>query len=103
MEPIQQLGRLLLSVGAMLIVIGAFFYFGPKLPFRLGRLPGDIVHRGEHGTFYFPLVSCLVISIFVSLILDRKSTRLNSSHLVISYAVFCLKKKKQRLKRINDR
>ena len=53
----------------MLILIGAFFYFGPKLPFRLGRLPGDIVHRGEHGTFYFPLVSCLVISIFVSLIL----------------------------------
>ena len=69
MEPMQQLGRLLLSVGAMLILIGALFYFGPKLPFRLGRLPGDIVHRGEHGTFYFPLVSCLVISIFVSLIL----------------------------------
>ena len=69
MEPIQQLGRLLLSVGAMLIVIGALFYLGPKLPFRLGRLPGDIIHRGEHGTFYFPLVSCLVISVVVSLIL----------------------------------
>ena len=69
MEPIQQLGRLLLSVGAMLIVIGALFYLGPKLPFRLGRLPGDIIHRGEHGTFYFPLVSCLVISVVISLIL----------------------------------
>ena len=69
MEPIQQLGRLLLSVGAMLILIGALFYLGPKLPFRLGRLPGDIIHRGEHGTFYFPLVSCLVISVVVSLIL----------------------------------
>jgi Protein of unknown function (DUF2905) len=69
MEPIQQLGRLLLSVGAMLILIGALFYLGPKLPFRLGRLPGDIIHRGEHGTFYFPLVSCLVISVAISLIL----------------------------------
>jgi hypothetical protein len=69
MEPIQQLGRLLLSVGAMLILIGALFYLGPKLPFHLGRLPGDIIHRGEHGTFYFPLVSCLVISVVVSLIL----------------------------------
>jgi len=69
MEPTQQLGRLLLSVGAMFILIGALFYLGPKLPFRLGRLPGDIIHRGEHGTFYFPLVSCLVISVVISLIL----------------------------------
>jgi hypothetical protein len=69
MEPVQQLGRLLLSAGAMLIVIGALFYLGPKLPFRLGRLPGDILHRGVHGTFYFPLVSCLVISVAISLIL----------------------------------
>ncbi|HEY1421927.1 MAG TPA: DUF2905 domain-containing protein [Candidatus Acidoferrum sp.] len=68
MEPTQQLGRLLLSVGAMFIIIGALFYLGPKLPFRLGRLPGDIFHRGEHGTFYFPLVSCLVISAAISLV-----------------------------------
>jgi hypothetical protein len=69
MEPMQQLGRLLLAVGAMFIVIGALLYFGQKVPFRLGRLPGDISYRGEHGTFYFPLVSCLVISIVVGLIL----------------------------------
>jgi preprotein translocase subunit SecE len=69
MEPMQQLGRLLLSVGAMFILIGALFYFAPKLPFRLGRLPGDISYRGEHNTFYFPIVSCLVISIVASLIL----------------------------------
>jgi hypothetical protein len=69
MEPIQQLGRLLLSIGAMFILLGALFYFGAKLPFRLGRLPGDISHRGPHGTFYFPLVSCLVISLALSLIL----------------------------------
>jgi len=69
MEPTQPLGRLLLSVGAMPIIIGALFYFGPRLPLRLGRLPGDIIHRGEHSTFYFPIVSCIVVSVAVSLIL----------------------------------
>jgi hypothetical protein len=68
MERMQQLGHLLLSIGAMFIVIGALLYFGQKVPFRLGRLPGDISYRGQHGTFYFPLVSCLVISIVISLI-----------------------------------
>jgi len=68
-EPIQQLGRLLLFAGAMFLLLGALFYFGPKFPLRLGRLPGDISYRGEHSTFYFPIVSCLVISVVVSLIL----------------------------------
>jgi hypothetical protein len=65
----QQLGRTLLLIGAVLMVIGAFWYFGGKLPFRLGRLPGDIIHRGQNSTFYFPMVSCLVISVFITLIL----------------------------------
>ena len=69
MEPTQQLGRTLLLLGAVLIVVGALLYFGAKLPFRLGRLPGDIVHRGQRTTFYFPLVSCIVISVLLSLIL----------------------------------
>lgn len=65
----QQLGRTLLVVGAIVIVVGAFLYFDGKLPFRLGRLPGDIVHRGRNSTFYFPLASCLVISVVITLIL----------------------------------
>ena len=69
MEPTQQLGRTLVLVGAVLMVLGALFYFGDKLPFRLGRLPGDMVHRGQRSTFYFPLVSCLVISVVISLVL----------------------------------
>jgi len=52
----------------MLLLVGAFFFFGGKLPFRLGRLPGDIVHRGENTTFYFPIVTCLVVSIALSLV-----------------------------------
>jgi hypothetical protein len=66
MEPLRELGRTLLLLGGLLIFIGAFFYLGGKLPFRLGKLPGDIVHRGEHTTFYFPIVTCLLLSVALS-------------------------------------
>jgi len=68
MDGFRELGRLFLVVGGTLVLIGAFFFFGGKLPFRLGRLPGDIVHEGEHSTFYFPIVTCLVLSVGLSLI-----------------------------------
>ncbi len=68
MEPLRELGRTLLLLGGLLILIGAFFYFGGKLPFRLGKLPGDIVYRGEHTTFYFPIVTCLLLSAALSLL-----------------------------------
>ena len=65
---LRDLGRTLLLLGGALFLVGAFLYFGGKLPLRLGRLPGDIVHRGEHTTFYFPIVTCLALSIGLSLI-----------------------------------
>jgi Protein of unknown function (DUF2905) len=65
---LRDLGRTLLFFGGVLALLGAFFYFGGKLPLRLGRLPGDIVHRGEHTTFYIPIVTCLVLSVALSLI-----------------------------------
>lgn len=68
MDPLRDLGRVLLLLGSLLVFLGALFYFGAKLPFRLGRLPGDIVHRSEHTTFYFPIVTCLVLSLGVSLL-----------------------------------
>ncbi len=68
MDPLRELGRTLLLLGGLLVLTGVFFYFGGKLPFRLGRLPGDIVHRGEHTTFYFPIVTCLVLSTALSLL-----------------------------------
>jgi len=67
-DSVRELGRTLLLLGGLLALTGAFFYFGGKLPFRLGRLPGDIVHRGEHTTFYFPIVTCLVLSAALSLL-----------------------------------
>ncbi len=68
MDPSRELGRSLLLLGFVILVVGAFFFFGGKLPFRLGRLPGDIIHKGEHTTFYFPIVTCLVLSIGLSLL-----------------------------------
>jgi len=68
MDSVRELGRMLLMLGGLLIGVGAFFYFGGKLPFRMGRLPGDIVHKGDHTTFYFPIVSCIVLSVGLSLL-----------------------------------
>jgi hypothetical protein len=68
MDPLRELGRTLLILGAVSVIVGGLLYFGARLPFRLGRLPGDIIHRGEHGTFYFPIVTCLVISVILSIL-----------------------------------
>jgi hypothetical protein len=68
MDPLRDLGKLLLLLGGALIVLGALLYFGARLPFRLGKLPGDIVYRGEHTTFYFPIVTCLLLSLGLSLL-----------------------------------
>jgi Protein of unknown function (DUF2905) len=69
MDPLRELGKTLLVLGGLLALFGAFFYFGGKLPFRLGRLPGDIVHKGEHTTFYFPLTTSILLSVGPSLLL----------------------------------
>lgn len=69
MEPLRELGKTLLFLAGLLALIGGFFYFGGKLPFRLGRLPGDIVHKGEHTTFYFPLMTSILVSVGLSLLL----------------------------------
>jgi hypothetical protein len=68
MDPLRELGRGLLFLGGIAVVVGALLYFTGRLPLRLGRLPGDIVHRGEHTTFYFPIVTCLLLSIGLSVI-----------------------------------
>ncbi len=67
-DSLRELGRMLLLFGGLLVLIGALLYFAAKLPFRLGRLPGDIVYRGEHTTFYFPVVTCLLLSAGLSLL-----------------------------------
>jgi hypothetical protein len=67
-DPLRELGRLLLIIGVILIGAGALLVFGAKLPFRLGHLPGDIVYRGRNGSFYFPVVTCMIVSLLLTLI-----------------------------------
>ena len=68
MEPAREIGRVVLIVGAVFVAAGAFLYFGGKLPLRLGRLPGDIYYQGRHGTFYFPLATCILVSAGLTLL-----------------------------------
>ena len=61
-------GRLLITLGLLLVVAGLLVTFAGRLPPRLGRLPGDInVHRGNF-SFSFPLTTCLLLSVVLSLI-----------------------------------
>ncbi len=62
------MGRLLTNAGILLIVVGLAIMLGERLGIRLGRLPGDIHIEGRRGGFYFPIVTCLVISGVLSLI-----------------------------------
>jgi hypothetical protein len=61
------MGRTLIAIGVALVVLGLLVTLGEKLPIRLGRLPGDIVVRGKNTTFYFPLVTSLLLSVLLSL------------------------------------
>ena len=58
----MNIGRALVGMGLLLVAVGALVLLAGKLPFKLGRLPGDIAIEGKNGGFYFPIVTCLVIS-----------------------------------------
>ena len=62
------LGRMLMILGGVLFAIGALLTVAGRLPW-LGRLPGDIVVRRDHVTFYFPIVTSVVLSILLTLLL----------------------------------
>ncbi len=62
------MGKLLIIVGIVCIAAGLFIAYGPKIPF-LGKLPGDIAIEKENFRFYFPVMTCIVISILLSLVM----------------------------------
>ncbi len=63
-------GKFLILMGLLLLATGLFVTYGPKLPFPLGRLPGDVLIRKGHLTFSFPIVTCLIISLLLTLLLN---------------------------------
>jgi len=67
MPELNLLGKILILFGLIIAGIGAVVLLGAKIPF-LGRLPGDILIRRKNFTFYFPLATCIIISIILTLI-----------------------------------
>jgi hypothetical protein len=65
----NDLGKILIFFGVILVGIGLILLYGPKIPW-LGRLPGDITIQREKFTFYFPLASSIVISILLTILIS---------------------------------
>jgi hypothetical protein len=68
MEIFRAFGKMLIFTGVVMAALGFVMYFGARLPFRLGHLPGDIVYRGKNTTIYFPVVTCLLLSALVTVV-----------------------------------
>jgi len=69
----RDVGKLLVELGIAFLVLGAGTILVASrrvgLTYRLGRLPGDIAVQGKHGSFYFPVVTCILLSVVLTLIL----------------------------------
>ena len=65
----QEMGRVLLVLGIVLVVVGGLFMLLGRTGLPLGRLPGDIVYKGKNTTFYFPLATCIVLSVVLSVVM----------------------------------
>jgi Protein of unknown function (DUF2905) len=62
------MGRWLIGAGIVLVIAGAVVMLAERAGIHLGRLPGDIRIEGKRGGFYFPVVTCILISVVLSLI-----------------------------------
>jgi len=67
MAGLGDLGKVLIIFGIVVAGIGVLLLVGDKLPW-IGRLPGDIMIKREKFTFYFPIVTCIIISIILTLL-----------------------------------
>ena len=64
----NDLGRLLIGVGLVLVIAGGFLMLLGRTGFPLGRLPGDISYRGRNLSVYFPLGTSILLSVVLSLV-----------------------------------
>ena len=69
MFDLQFLGKSLIGFGLIITFIGFLVFFSDKIPFFIGRLPGDIYIKRENFSFYFPLATGLLLSLVISLVL----------------------------------
>ena len=64
------IGKWILIFGVVLVVVGAVVWLIESWACRLGRLPGDIRMRGEGWSFHFPIVTCIVVSVVLTVLLN---------------------------------
>lgn len=69
MESLTGVGKLLIIFGSLMVVAGLALVFEPHIPF-LGRLPGDILVQRDGFTFYFPLVTMVIVSVVLTILLN---------------------------------
>jgi len=67
MTGLGPLGKMLILLGVFIVLIGVLLVIGEKIPW-IGRLPGDIIIRKKNFTFYFPIVTSILISILLTLL-----------------------------------
>jgi hypothetical protein len=65
----SDLGKFLIVLGLVLLAVGLLLALFGRMNLPLGRLPGDIVYRGKHTVFYFPLMTSILLSVLLSLVL----------------------------------
>ena len=65
---LPSLGKLLITIGVVFVGVGILLLFSDRLSFlRIGRLPGDVIYRRGNFTFYFPIVTSIVLSLILTL------------------------------------
>jgi hypothetical protein len=64
----MDLGKILIGIGAVILVIGVLVVLASKLGLPLGRLPGDITYRGKNTVVYFPIATSILLSILLTVI-----------------------------------
>ena len=65
-----ELGKAVLLMGVILVFLGLLLTFAERLPMPIGRLPGDIVIKRDGMTFYFPIVTSLLLSVILTIALN---------------------------------
>ena len=64
----SSLGKLFVVIGIIFVIVGILFLLNINIP-KIGKLPGDIIIKTDNTTFYFPIVTCVVFSVVLSLIM----------------------------------
>lgn len=65
----EGIGKILLIVGGITVILGLFFVFSQHIPF-FGKLPGDIFIKRDGFSFYFPIVTLLILSLLITIIVN---------------------------------